>query len=193
MILMCLWTGERTGAAPQGWALHLHQTVLPVQGYIQLRPHDTTLPSFGGCPTATAGTENEPEAATMGCGGKASPSVSIFVSLRLFFTKTRVVKLRLRSPLSGTANSFTRMPKLSTFCLLTPYPCIMFTYPILTSLLSSTPPRHEYILNGTWRCHQNLPDGLSLQVYTQYPRPEVFLMTSPFSCMRLSILNYPRV
>ena len=29
---------ERTGAAPQGWATHLHQTVLPVQGYIQLRP-----------------------------------------------------------------------------------------------------------------------------------------------------------
>ena len=41
---------ERTGAAPQGWAPHLHQTVIPVQGYIQLRPHDTTLPSFGGCP-----------------------------------------------------------------------------------------------------------------------------------------------
>ena len=48
---------ERTGAAPQGWASHLHQTVLPVQGYIQLRPHDTTLPPFGGCP---AGTENGP-------------------------------------------------------------------------------------------------------------------------------------
>ena len=41
---------ERTGAAPQGWAPHLHQTVIPVQGYIQLRPHDA----------------------------KASPSVSIF-------------------------------------------------------------------------------------------------------------------
>ena len=26
---------ERTGAAPQGWAPHLHQTVIPVQGYIQ--------------------------------------------------------------------------------------------------------------------------------------------------------------
>ena len=72
---------ERTGAAPQGWATHLHQTVLPVQGYIQLRPHDATLPSFRGCPAATAGTENGPthtEAAAMGCGGKASPSVSIF-------------------------------------------------------------------------------------------------------------------
>ena len=30
----------------------------------------------------------------------------------------------------------------------------------------------------------NLPCGLSLQVYTQYPRPEVFTMTSSFSCMR---------
>ena len=27
---------EQTGAAPQGWATHLHQTVIPVQGYIQL-------------------------------------------------------------------------------------------------------------------------------------------------------------
>ena len=54
---------EQTGAAPQGWASHLHQTVLPVQGYtcgIQLRPQDTTLPFFGGCPAATAGTENGP-------------------------------------------------------------------------------------------------------------------------------------
>ena len=50
---------EQTGAAPQGWASHLHQTVIPVQGYVQLRPHDTTLPSFGGGPPATAGTENE--------------------------------------------------------------------------------------------------------------------------------------
>ena len=43
---------EQTGAAPQGWASHLHQTVIPVQGYVQLRPHDTTLPSFGGGPPA---------------------------------------------------------------------------------------------------------------------------------------------
>ena len=50
---------EQTGAAPQGWATHLHQTVIPVQGYIQLRPHDTTLPSFGGGPPATAETANE--------------------------------------------------------------------------------------------------------------------------------------
>ena len=29
---------ERTGAAPQGWATHLHQAMVPIQGYIQLRP-----------------------------------------------------------------------------------------------------------------------------------------------------------
>ena len=48
---------------------YFHKTVIPVRGYVQLRPHDTTLPSFRGCPAATAGTENEPahtDAATMG-------------------------------------------------------------------------------------------------------------------------------
>ena len=48
---------------------------------IHSRPHDTTLPSFGGCPPATAGTENQTtqtDVAIMGGGGKASPSVSIF-------------------------------------------------------------------------------------------------------------------
>ena len=34
---------EQTGAAPQGWASHLHQTVIPVQGFVQLRPQDTIL------------------------------------------------------------------------------------------------------------------------------------------------------
>ena len=34
---------------------------------------------------------------------------------------------------------------------------------------ASTPPRHEYILDGTWRSHRNLPCGLSLQVYIQFP------------------------
>ena len=72
---------EQTGAAPQGWAAHLHQTVIPVQGYIQLRPQDTTLPSFGSGPPATAETANEnlpTEVAVREGGGKASPSVSIF-------------------------------------------------------------------------------------------------------------------
>ena len=46
------------------------------------------------------------------------PSVGTgLVSLRLFFTKTRVVKLRLRSPLSGTANCFTRMFKFFFCCI----------------------------------------------------------------------------
>ena len=74
--------------------------------------------------------------------------------------------------------------QVNHFLLTTPYPCVTCTYPILSSLLSSTPPRHEYTLNGTWRSHRNLPCGLSLQVCTQYPRPEVFTMTSSFSCMR---------
>ena len=34
---------EQTGAAPQGWAAHARQTVIPVQGYIQLRPQDTNF------------------------------------------------------------------------------------------------------------------------------------------------------
>ena len=39
---------ERTGAAPQGWAAHLRQTMVPIQGYIQLRPQtEGTLPAFG--------------------------------------------------------------------------------------------------------------------------------------------------
>ena len=32
-------------------------------------------------------------------------------------------------------------------------PCVTRTHPILSSLLSPAPPRHEYILNGTWRSH----------------------------------------
>ena len=72
---------EQTGAAPQGWAAHARQTVIPVQGYIQLRPQDTTLPSFGSGPPATAATTDEnlsTEVAVRDGGGKALPSVSIF-------------------------------------------------------------------------------------------------------------------
>ena len=71
---------EQTGAAPQGWAAHARQTVIPVQGYIQLRPQDTTLPSFGSGPPATAATADtnlSTEVAVRDGGGKASPSVSI--------------------------------------------------------------------------------------------------------------------
>ena len=39
----------------------------------------------------------------------------------------------------------------------TPYLCVTRTYPILSFLLSPAPPRHEYILNGTWRCHRTFP------------------------------------
>ena len=35
----------------------------------------------------------------------------------------------------------------------TPYLCVTRTYPILSPFLSPAPPRHEYILNGTWRRH----------------------------------------
>ena len=39
---------EHTGAAPQGWATHLRQAMVPIQGYIQLRPQtEGTLPAFG--------------------------------------------------------------------------------------------------------------------------------------------------
>ena len=39
---------ERTGAAPQGWATHLRQAMVPIQGCIQLRPQtEGTLPAFG--------------------------------------------------------------------------------------------------------------------------------------------------
>ena len=39
---------ERTGAAPQGWATHLRQAMVPIQGYIQLRPQtEGALPAFG--------------------------------------------------------------------------------------------------------------------------------------------------
>ena len=55
---------ERTGAAPQGWASHLHQSVLPVQGYI--------LPARTGCEPADS-------VSAAPCRvGRASPSVSIF-------------------------------------------------------------------------------------------------------------------
>ena len=75
-----------------------------------------------------------------------------------------MVKLRLRSPLSGTANSFTRMPKFSTCCLLTPYPCIMCTYPILSSLTSSR-------VYTQWHMAQSLKPSLWPLVTGIYPIP----------------------
>ncbi len=72
---------ERTGAAPQGWAAHIQQSLLPIQGYIQLlRPHDTTLPF--GCtlvaPTGASGDTDDAGQAAPRRLGKASESVSIF-------------------------------------------------------------------------------------------------------------------
>ena len=73
---------ERTGAAPQGWANHLQQSMVPIQGYIQLRPQATgSLPVFGAtCQSAPGGT-GDTDAAEQPAPrrlGKASPSVSIF-------------------------------------------------------------------------------------------------------------------
>ncbi len=40
---------ESTGCAPQGWASHLQQFYVPIQGYIQLQASaSATLPAFGG-------------------------------------------------------------------------------------------------------------------------------------------------
>ena len=71
---------ERTGAAPQGWASHLHQSVLPVQGYIQLRPQDTNFPPLA---VALVCLHVLVVSLLIQClwllcrAGKASPSVSI--------------------------------------------------------------------------------------------------------------------
>ena len=74
---------ERTGAAPQGWANHLQQSLLPIQGYIQLRPQTSShLPDFGTpCRSSTVGTCDTETAARTAPRrlGKASKSVSIFV------------------------------------------------------------------------------------------------------------------
>ena len=71
---------EQTGAAPKGWAAHARQIVIPVQGYIQLRPQDTTLPFRSGPPAtaATADTNLSTEVAVRDGGGKASPSVDLY-------------------------------------------------------------------------------------------------------------------
>ena len=73
---------ECTGAAPQGWANHLRQSLLPIQGYIQLRPQDaTSLPFFGTTSMAPPGGASATDDATQTAPrrlGKASKSVSIF-------------------------------------------------------------------------------------------------------------------
>ena len=107
------------------------------------------------------------------------------VSLLLFLTKTSggLVALALSTFWQHeTVHSDAQVDHLF-FTNSLPLYHMYIPYSVLP-LLPSTPPRHEYILNDTWRSHRNLPCGLS-QVYAQYPRPEVFLMTSSFSCMRL--------
>ena len=73
---------ERTGAAPQGWANHLQQSMVPIQGYIQLRPQAVgSLPVFGATCQSTSGCTGDTDAAVQPAPrriGKASPSVSIF-------------------------------------------------------------------------------------------------------------------
>ena len=68
---------ERTGAAPQGWAAHLHQAMVPIQGYIQLRPQtEGTLPAFG-----FAGQSPSGDKAVSDSGGQPAPrriGMSIF-------------------------------------------------------------------------------------------------------------------
>ena len=70
---------ERTGAAPQGWANHLQQSMVPIQGYIQLRPQaPVSLPVFATtCPSTPGGTGDAVQPAPRRLG-KASPPVSIF-------------------------------------------------------------------------------------------------------------------
>ena len=73
---------ERTGAAPQGWATHLRQAMVPIQGYIQLRPQtEGTLPAFGFTSQSPSGDKVVPDSGGQPAPrriGKASPSVSIF-------------------------------------------------------------------------------------------------------------------
>ena len=73
---------ERTGAAPQGWATHLHQAMVPIQGYIQLRPQtEGTLPAFGFASQSPSGDKAGSDSGGQPAPrriGKASPSVSIF-------------------------------------------------------------------------------------------------------------------
>ena len=88
---------ERTGAAPQGWATPLQQSVLPIQGYIHLRPHATTLPSFGSAPEAPTRTSGDTDDAAQGAPcrpGKASESVSILARAPVCQDMCRYCRIR---------------------------------------------------------------------------------------------------
>ena len=73
---------ERTGAAPQGWATHPQQAMVPIQGYIQLRPQTGgSLPAFGVSSQSAPGCNGDTDSGVQHAPrriGKASPSVSIF-------------------------------------------------------------------------------------------------------------------
>ncbi len=73
---------ECTGAAPQGWATHLQQSLLPVQGYLHLRPSNAaSLPSFGAPCTDSSALVPAQEQLTQEVTrrqGRASRPVSIF-------------------------------------------------------------------------------------------------------------------
>ena len=73
---------ECTGAAPQVWANHLQQSMVPIQGYIQLRPQAAgSLGVFGATCQSAPGSTGDTDAAAQPAPrrlGKASPSVSIF-------------------------------------------------------------------------------------------------------------------
>ena len=88
-----------------------------------------------------------------------------------------VVKLRLRSPPSGNTRPFTRM-HTSTFSLVGAFPSLPYTPFPPSSSLPSTPLVTRIHSMALRHSHRNFPCGLSEQVYTQYPRPEVFLMAS---------------
>ena len=77
------------------------------------------------------------------------------------FTKTRVVKLRLRSPLSGIANCFTRMFKLTTFCHM------HMPYSVLPSFLHATSSR----VYTQWHMAQSPKPSLWPLVTGIYPIP----------------------
>ena len=73
---------ECTGAAPQGWATHLQQSIMPVQGYLHLRPSNlNSVPEFGAPPTdssAVVPVKEKSKQEMTSRQGRASKPVSIF-------------------------------------------------------------------------------------------------------------------
>ena len=81
-------------------------------------------------------------------------------------------------PPSSNTRRFTRM-HTSTFSLLGAFLSLPYTYPFPpSSSLPSTPLVTSVYSMALRHSHRNFPCDLSLQVYTQYPLREVFLMAS---------------